>query len=166
MMRFFRELFQEDIWVKGSCFVMGLGCLKRGQIMKGLLYLAAEILFFLFFFGFGWKYLSHILTLGENAQLKVWNEEMQIYQRIPGDNSMLILLFSVLTIAVTVVFICIWFVNLKSASHLCQLERAGKNIPSLKEDASTLLNDRFHITLLSAPMTTLILFTVIVIAFW
>ncbi len=165
MMRFFRELFQGDIWVKGSCLVMGLGCLKRGQIMKGLLYLVAEILFFFFFFGFGWKYLSHILTLGENAQIKVWNEELQIYQRVPGDNSMLILLFSVLTIAVTVVFICLWVVNLKSASHLYQLEKAGKNIPSLKEDASTLLNDRFHITLLSAPMTTLILFTVLPIIF-
>ena len=165
MKRFFMELSQGDIWVKGSCLVMGLGCLKRGQIMKGLLYLAAEILFFLFFFGFGWKYLSHILTLGENAQLKVWNEEMQIYQRVPGDNSMLILLFSVLTIAVTVVFICLWVVNLKSASHLYQLEKAGRDIPSLKEDASTLLNDRFHITLLSAPMTTLILFTVLPIIF-
>ena len=165
MMRFFRELSQGDVWVKGSCLIMGLGCLKRKQILKGLLYLAAEILFFLFFFGFGWKYLSHILTLGENAQLKVWNEEMQIYQRVPGDNSMLILLFSVLTIAVTVVFICLWVVNLKSASHLYQLEKAGKDIPSLKEDASTLLNDRFHITLLSAPMTTLILFTVLPIIF-
>ena len=165
MKQFFRELSQGDIWVKGSCLVMGLGCLKRGQIMKGLLYFATEILFFLFFFGFGWKYLSHILTLGENAQLKVWNEEMQIFQRVPGDNSMLILLFSVLTIAVTVVFICLWVVNLKSASHLYQLEKAGKDIPSLKEDASTLLNDRFHITLLSAPMTTLILFTVLPIIF-
>ncbi len=165
MMRFFRELSQGDIWVKGSCLVMGLGCLKRGQIMKGLLYLAAEILFFLFFFGFGWKYLSHLLTLGENAQLKVWNEELQIFQRVPGDNSMLILLFSVLTIAVTMAFICLWVVNLKSASHLYQLERTGKTIPSLKEDASTFLNDRFHITLLSVPMTTLILFTVLPIIF-
>ena len=165
MMRFFRELSRGDAWVKGSCLIMGLGCLKRGQIIKGLLYLAAEILFFFFFFGFGRKYLSHIFTLGENAQLKVWNEEMQIYQRIPGDNSMLILLFSVLTIAVTVLFICLWVVNLKSAFHLCQLEKAGRSIPSFKEDAATLLNDRFHITLLSAPMTTLILFTVLPIIF-
>ena len=165
MKRFWREFAQGDFWVKGSALVMGLGCIKRGQIVKGLLYLAAEALFFLFFFGFGWKYLSHILTLGENAQLKVWNEELQIYQRVPGDNSMLILLFSVLTVAVTVVFVCVWVVNLKSASHLYRLEKDGKSVPSLREDASTLLNDRFHITLLSAPMTTLILFTVLPIIF-
>jgi len=165
MKRFWKEFAQGDIWVKGSCLVMGLGCIKRGQIVKGLMYLVAEVLFFLFFFGFGWKYLSHILTLGENAQLKVWNEDLQIYQRVPGDNSMLILLFSVLTVAVTVVFICLWFINLKSAVHLYQLEKAGKEIPSLQQDASSLLNDRFHITLLSAPMTTLILFTVLPIIF-
>lgn len=165
MKRFWKEFAQGDIWVKGSCLVMGLGCIKRGQIVKGLMYLAAEALFFLFFFGFGWKYLSHILTLGENAQLKVWNEDLQIYQRVPGDNSMLILLFSVLTVAVTVIFICLWGINLKSAVHLYQLEKAGKEIPSLQQDASSLLNDRFHITLLSAPMTTLILFTVLPIIF-
>ena len=165
MKRFWKDFAQGDSWVKGSCLVMGLGCIKRGQIVKGLMYLAAEVLFFLFFFGFGWKYLSHLLTLGENAQLKVWNEDLQIYQRVPGDNSMLILLFSVLTVAVTVIFICLWVINLKSASHLYQLEKAGKEIPSLQQDASSLLNDRFHITLLSAPMTTLILFTVLPIIF-
>lgn len=165
MKRFWKDFAQGDSWVKGSCLVMGLGCIKRGQIVKGLMYLAVEVLFFLFFFGFGWKYLSHLLTLGENAQLKVWNEDLQIYQRVPGDNSMLILLFSVLTVAVTVIFICLWVINLKSASHLYQLEKAGKEIPSLRQDASSLLNDRFHITLLSAPMTTLILFTVLPIIF-
>ena len=76
-----------DIWVKGSCLVMGLGCIKRKQIIKGFLYLAAEALFILFFFGFGWNYLQHFLTLGENAQKRIWNESLQIYQRVPGDNS-------------------------------------------------------------------------------
>ena len=56
MKRFWNDLAQGDLWVKGSCLIMGLGCLKRGQIAKGLFYLAAEILYFLFFFGFGWKY--------------------------------------------------------------------------------------------------------------
>ena len=128
MKRLWKDFARGDLWVKGSCLVMGLGCLKRGQIVKGLCYLTAEVLYFLFFFGFGWKYLSRFLTLGENAQLRVWNEEMQIYQRVPGDNSMLILLFSVLTIAVTVLFICLWVMNLKTASKLYQLKQAKRHI--------------------------------------
>ncbi len=165
MKRFWKELSTGDIWVKGSCLIMGMGCIRRGQKIKGLLYLAAEVLFFLFFFGFGWKYLSRFMTLGENAQLRVWNEEMQIYRRVPGDNSMLILLFSVLTIAVTVLFVCLWGMNIKSAAHLYRLKKQGKAIPSLREEAATLLNERFHITLLSAPLTTLLLFTVLPIVF-
>ena len=165
MKRFWKEFVQGDVWVKGSCVIMGLGCLKRGQVVKGLLYLAAEALFFLFFFGFGWKYLRHFLTLGENAQLRIWNEELQIYQRVPGDNSMLILLFSVLTLAAAVLFVCLWVMNLKTAFRLYRLEREGKAVPSLRKDFSALLNERFHVTLLAAPMTTLLLFTVLPIIF-
>ena len=113
----------------------------------------------------GFHNLAMLPSLGTEAQGKVWNEAKQIYQRVPGDNSMLILLFSVLTIAVAILFICLWAANLKSASHLYQLEKAGKHIPTLREDANSLLNERFHITLLSAPMTTLLLFTVLPIIF-
>ena len=165
MRQIWNEIAQGDRWVRGSCLVMGLGCMKRKQVVKGLLYLMAEALFFLFFFGFGLQYLRHFATLGENAQRKVWNEEMQIYQRVPGDNSMLILLFSVLTVAVTVLFLCLWAMNVKSAGKLYRLERAGAHIPGIQEDLDTLLNERFHVTLLAAPMTTLVLFTVLPILF-
>lgn len=160
-----RDVCHGDVWVKGSCLVMGLGCIRRHQFIKGLLYLAAEALFFLYFFGFGWNYLQHFLTLGENAQKRIWVEELQIYQRVPGDNSMLILLFSVLTIAVTVVFAVIWYMNLKSAVRAYQLDANDKHVPSFREELSTLLDSRFHATLLSGPMLTLILFTVLPIIF-
>ena len=66
--------------------------------------------------------------LGENAQKRIWNESLQIYQRVPGDNSMLILLFSVLTVAVTVLFVYLWLLNLKSAVHVYRLEKEEKHI--------------------------------------
>ena len=115
-----------------SVVVMGAGCFRFRQFAKGFLYFASEILFFLFFFRFGWKYLSHFHTLGEQTQRKVWNEELQIYQRLPGDNSMLILLFSVLTIAVTMVFLYVWYRNLKSAGSLCLLHQKRAHIPSFR----------------------------------
>ena len=148
-----------------SLLVMGSGCFRFRQFGKGLLYLLSELAFFRFFFGFGWKYLSHFGTLGENTQLKVWNEELQIYQRVPGDNSMLILLFSVLTIAATILFLYLWFLNLKSAGELCLLDAQGKHIPSFREDLRSLLDSRFHTTLLAAPMISLVAFTVLPIVF-
>lgn len=148
-----------------SLLVMGSGCFRFRQFGKGLLYLLSELAFFRFFFGFGWKYLSHFGTLGENTQLKVWNEELQIYQRVPGDNSMLILLFSVLTIAAAILFVYLWFLNLKSAGELCLLDAQGKHIPSFREDLKSLLDSRFHTTLLAAPMISLVAFTVLPIVF-
>ena len=148
-----------------SLVVMGSGCFRFRQFGKGILYLLSELAFFRFFFGFGWKYLSHFGTLGENAQLKVWNEELQIYQRVPGDNSMLILLFSVLTIAATILFVYLWVLNVKSAGELCLLDAQGKHIPSFREDLKSLLDSRFHTTLLAAPMISLAAFTVLPIVF-
>ena len=148
-----------------SLLAMGSGCFRFRQFGKGLLYLLSELAFFRFFFGFGWKYLSHFGTLGENTQLKVWNEELQIYQRVPGDNSMLILLFSVLTIAATILFVYLWVLNLKSAGELCLLDAQSKHIPSFREDLKSLLDSRFHTTLLAAPMISLVAFTVLPIVF-
>ncbi|MBQ4609982.1 MAG: sugar ABC transporter permease, partial [Clostridia bacterium] len=94
------EVFREgDMWTRLSALIMGLGQLKRGQVIKGLLLMAFEALFIWFQTGFGWQYLKDFGTLGTNAQARVWDEAAQIFRRVPGDNSMLILLFSVLTLA-------------------------------------------------------------------
>lgn len=159
----FRKSKHPLTWL--SLVVMGSGCFRFRQFGKGLLYLLSELAFFRFFFGFGWKYLSHFGTLGENTQLKVWNEELQIYQRVPGDNSMLILLFSVLTIAATILFLYLCYLNVKSAGELCLLDAQGKHIPSFREDLRSLLDSRFHTTLLAAPMISLVAFTVLPIVF-
>ena len=165
MTGFFRMIRDGDLSVKLSCILMGFGNIRRGQILKGLFFFACEVLFFLFFFGFGLGYLRHFGTLGENAQLKVWDEELQIYKRVPGDNSMLILLFSVLTIMVILLFICLWVINVRSAYKAYDLSVCGKKLPSMKDDLRSMLDERFHITLLSAPMTTLLLFTLLPIIF-
>lgn len=165
MKAFLMDFRCADLWAKGSALIMGLGHIRRGQIIKGLMYLALECLFFLFFFMFGFQYLSKFLTLGENAQKRVRDEAVGIYRRVPGDNSMLILLFSVLTLAVTVVFICLWVKNIKGAVDLNKRAKSGEHIPSFTEEAKSLLNERFHITLLAVPMTTLLLFTVLPIIF-
>ena len=154
-----------DLCVRLSCLIMGAGCLLSGQIGKGLIYLGFQALSILYFFGFGWQYLSHIGTLGENAQRKVWDESLQIYKRVPGDNSMLILLFSVLTIAVIALYLWVWYLNLKSAAKAREAIRAGKKPAPFREDLRTLLDERFHVTLLSAPMLSLAAFTVLPIIF-
>ena len=144
---------------------MGAGCFRYGQWVKGTLYLALEGMFFLFFFGFGWPYFRLFPTLGTSAQSKVWDEAAQIYRRVPGDNSMLILLFSVLSLAAAALFLVLWRLNLQSAYALERRVAEGRHVNSFREDMRTLLDERFHVTLLSLPMLTLALFTALPIAF-
>ena len=135
------------------------------MIFLTFIYIIVEALLATFFFKFGFKYLSHFHTLGENAQGKQWNEALQIYERTTGDNSMLILLFSVFAIAACILFIWILVLLIRNIKQILKLEKEGKHIPTFKEILLELLDSKFHITLLAAPMTTLVLFTVLPIVF-
>ncbi len=156
---------QGDAKTRLSFLIMGFGSLTHGQILKGLMYFGLQVLFVCYHVFFGWRYLKEFATLGQNAQARVWDEAAQIYRRVPGDNSMLILLFSVLTLSTLIPMIIFWKANLKSS--LLAQKQLEKNIKpnSLLQDAKTLLNERFHITLLSLPMLTLLCFTVLPIVF-
>lgn len=135
------------------------------MIILSLIYILVEILLIIFFFGFGLKYLSHFGTLGENTQTKVWNEQLQIYERTTGDNSMLILLFSVFTIAACILFVCVLVLLIKNVRKMIVLSKNGEHVPTFKEVFLGLFDEKFHVTLLAVPMTTLVLFTVLPIVF-
>ena len=104
-----------SLWTRLSFLVMGAGCIRYKQFVRGAAYLLSEVGFIFFFRDFALQYLSRFATLGTETQRKVWNEELQIFQRVPGDNSMLILLFSVLSIAVCAVFLYLWYANVRDA---------------------------------------------------
>ena len=154
-----------SIWTRLSFLVMGTGCVRYKQYIRGLIYFLTEIGFFYFFRNFALQYLSKFNTLGTETQKKVWNEELQIFQRFPGDNSMLILLYSVLSLAVVLVFLYIWYANIRDAWNAQQNMVQGRKIDSFRDDLRSLTHERFHMTLLSMPMLTLVLFTLLPIIF-
>ena len=154
-----------SIWTRLSFLVMGTGCVRYKQYVRGLIYFLTEIVFFYFFRNFALQYLSKFNTLGTETQKKVWNDELQIFQRFPGDNSMLILLYSVLSLAVVLVFLYIWYANIRDAWNAQQNLEQGRKIDSFRDDLRSLTHERFHMTLLSMPMLTLVLFTLLPIIF-
>ena len=94
--------FVEGDWkTRLSYLIFGFGPLARGQIVKGLAYLASEIAFILYMVSFGADYLSKITTLGTVETAK--KGRVTVY----GDNSFLILLFGLLTIILIGVVILI-----------------------------------------------------------
>ena len=80
---------------------------------------------------------------------------------VEGDNSMLFLLFGVLTVMITVGAIWAGFCSHKSAKNLQKLDAEGKKIPSFMDDIQLLLDERFHITLLFLPVCGILVFSVL-----
>lgn len=112
--------------VKLSALVMGLANMAHKQIIKGLIFLAIEIAYIAYMVSAGAYYISMLPSLGWRKQEEVFNEQKQIYEYVAGDQSVLLLLYGVITIAITVLFIYMWCENLKSGYKAECLSKAGK----------------------------------------
>lgn len=150
---------QGDFKTKLSFIIFGFGQILRGQLLKGISFLALEVLFFVYLFKFGWSYFSKITTLGTVETTKA--NRVTVY----GDNSFLILLFGILTIFAIIAFIVIWRLNISENRREEELLRAGKKLPSNKEVFASLFDKNFDKTLLAVPVTGVFIFTVLPIVF-
>lgn len=160
------SIFKEGDWkTRLSYLVMGFGCLSRGQIIKGILYLLFQVAVIFYYIIFGWNYVSKLGTLGTQTVQKVYVEGSKFPINVPGDNSMLILLFGVMSLLILVPTAVIWLANIRSSAKVQKDVDDGKKPVNFLTDAKTLLNERFHITLLSVPMISLSVFTILPIIF-
>ena len=162
---YFTNFKNGDINTKLSYIIMGYGCLSRKQIGRGLLFLGVEIIFILFMITSGGYYLSMLPTLGVNEQGRVWNEALQIYQTVQGDNSMLLLLFGVVTIVVIILFFSLYVWNTRMAYENQRLVEEGKPLSTFKQDIKDLGNKNFHVTVLALPVILTFCFTVLPLIF-
>lgn len=148
-----------------SAVVFGLGNILHKQIVRGLLLLALEIAYLSYMIRFGFNALDNIFTLGTKLQQEVFNESKQIYEYAAGDNSMLCLLYGVITIMVTIIFIISLTSSVKSAYNSQLRKELGKSIPNFLEDLNSLKQQNLHKTLLFLPITGVLLFTIIPLIF-
>lgn len=151
---------QGDIFTKLSFIIMGLSNMVRGQVVKGLLFLAIEIGYIFYMINMGVGYVAKLTTLGTQQQGMAFNEATGIYEFTQGDNSMLILLWGVVTCVVTVVFFFAWLVSIFSGEQARKLKGSGKKVPTLLDDIKELFNKNIHRLLLAIPVVGLIVFTV------
>lgn len=154
-----------DAGVKASYLIMGAGNLTHGEIPKGILYLLLEILYFVYMIGFGWEWVSKFPTLGTDEGGMVKNPVGIGYIHVTGDDSMRILLFSVLSFMITIAFFAFYIQNTKSAYRAYETKKAGKKPLSFAHEMKDFLDEKFHITLLSLPIVLLLVFTVLPIIF-
>ena len=157
-----------DALTKSSHFVLGIGHILRGQIVRGIAYLLLEVAFILYMILFGGRYLvmcfENLIGGGNIGRVEThdfWNEDEGFYDKIIGDNSFLILLYGILTLFVILFFIFCYISATKESYVLEQYHIIRKKPQTFKRDISNLLDNKFHITLLSLPMIGLFMFTIV-----
>ena len=161
---FFREFGEAvangDGAVKASLIVMGAGYWKRKQIVKGFLVTLLEIAVILYNVLIGFPYIGQLGHLGTVEQAMIYNPETMKNEVNDYDNSLLILLFGVISLCVFVVAILLWMANVRNTYHLQKKAAAGKHINTFKEDLNSMINEKFHFTLLALPVLGIIVFNV------
>ena len=150
-----------------SFLFMGFGQIARGQLIKGLLYFLLQTAFLLFMIFFGWQYIAHLFSgdLGSKLSGEIWNEELQIFEKVKGDNSFLILLYGVAALLLIGFFLIVWAINVKGAYENDKRLAVGERVKTFQEDVRSLLNEKFYIPLLLPPFVGLLVFTVMPLVF-
>lgn len=151
------------VWL--SILIFGYGCLIRKQIVKGLLFLAAELLVIQYMIMSGFHDLSKLVTLGDTEQQKVWNEAKSIFEYVDGDRSLIILLYGIVTIAVLIFALIMMTYSVKCAYKAEKLQKEGKKVPNFREEVQELFNQNLQLTLLSLPVLGTLAFTVLPLIF-
>ncbi len=159
-----------NIVTKLSYFIMGIGHVTRGQIVRGLVYLFLEVAFIFYMVLFdGAFYLSNFFraiftgsTFGNNVQHEgPWDDDLGYAPVIPGDNSFLFLLYGVVAVLMVATFIFVYFASVRESLRIEEDRAIGKRPATFIEDVKSMLDSKFHITLLSVPLIGVVVFTIV-----
>ena len=154
-----------NIMTKLSFFIFGVGNIANKQIVRGLLFLIIEIGYLTYLLSFGLGALGDFITLGTAEQGQVYNEALGIYEYSTGDNSMLCLLYGVITLVLTAAVIFVACMSGKSAYCTQVRKEKGMHIPNFRDDLKSLLEENLHAFLLAFPIFGIICFTIVPLIF-
>ena len=170
--------FAKGNWaVKISFLVFGMGNLFYGQILRGLLFLLFEVIFFVYMFlptgGLYWLQKGQWFQVG--ATVGTQQGHMEKVEVIPGfggvdtwiagDDSVKVMLYGLLTIIFIVAFVWTWRMQVKQCRICMDITASGRKIKSGKDDLRSLVDDQFHKTLLALPTAGILFFTVLPIIY-
>ncbi len=162
---FFQALVKGDLWTKLSLFIMGAGYFVRKQFIKGILITLVQAGFWLLTVRFSWEYITKLGTLGTVQREEVL--DIVTLQKTVNDydNSLLILLCGIIGILFIIAYLLLMISNVKVCYRLQLWKEQGKHINSFREDCRTMINEKFHVTLLTLPGLGVLLANIIPILF-
>ena len=167
IVEFFKDVgttFVRGDWkTKVSYFIMGFGNLTRGQILRGVMFLALEAAFIYYMIAVGAPNIAKLGTLGtvETHTEQVIIAGRTVEKTIYGDNSFKILLYGVMSIFFVIALVYTWYQNIKQNKIAEYILSKGKPLKSGKQDIHSLVDDQFHKSLLALPLLGILIFTVL-----
>ena len=179
-----KRFVKGDIFVKLSYLIMGLSNMVRGQIIKGLIFLLTEIAYISFAIMFGWQYISKLWVTNPlfHGTIQKYEPGVAAYVGAEGsewttgagrgkkeilahDNSMIILLYGVLAIIITVLFVALYIASTKSAYKVAEMKKNGEHVEGFREEIQQFFDEKFHVTLLTVPCVLIGAFTILPMLF-
>lgn len=150
------------VWISTAVFGIGVGlCYAcRKQYAKGLVFAAFLTVLVSVIYIWGIGNVMKLDTLGtvEFAQEIDWTTGKQVVNDY--DHSFKILLYALITLT-AFVFAALLALNAVATSYRLTLQVAcGKRVNNFFEDLRSLLDEKFHLTLLSLPGAGVVIFTV------
>ena len=156
----FQAFAKGNIITKLSLVIFGLGNFLNKQFVRGIVFLGLEIAYIVYMVSFGITSLQNFITLGTKEQGQVYNEALGIYEYSKGDNSMLCLLYGVITFFLTAAIIVFAFMSCKSAFCTQLRKEKGMHVPTFLDDLHSLKEENLHTLLLSFPIIGILVFII------
>ena len=167
--------FKKGNWaVKLSFFIFGFGNIYFGQVMRGVLFLLFEVIFFVYTFilptgGIYWikkvQWFVSGATIGTEQGAMKYNPATDAYGWVQGDDSVRVLLYGLLSVFFIIAFFAVWRMQLKQCSINMKIKEQGRKINKAKDDLRSLIDEQFHKTLLTPSLLGIIVFTVLPIIY-
>ncbi len=154
-----------NVITKLSLFICGLGNLLNKQFTRGIAFLAIEIGYIYYMVTFGIGAIGDFITLGTKEQQEVYNEETGLFEYVLGDNSMLCLLYGVITFAVTAAMIFVALMSLKSAYATQFRKEKGMKVPTFRDDLHSIKEENMHVAMMALPIIGVLIFTIVPLIF-
>lgn len=165
MKQFFNAFKKGDTLTKLSFFILGFSNLFRGQVIKGIIFLSAQVAYFFYMFTYGFSAIGKLRHLGTREQGWVFDEDRGIDVLMPGDNSMLILLYGVFAVFITLAFLYLYKSAAEQSYSLEMQIKKGRKPLSFYKEVTEYADSRLHKTLLFLPVMGVVVLTVLPLVF-
>ncbi len=158
-------LVKGDIFTKLSVVIFGLSNLARKQIIKGIVFLAIEVLYIVYMATSGGNAIVKLITNLHGSEQQRVKDADGFWVYTADEPSITILLYGVAAVFITAIFIWFWTINVRSSYKSQYLKETQGKAPSFVDDVHDLTDGRAYASMITLPTVGIVIFTILPLIF-